>query len=876
MRQSKRYRSPDNLEFFFKDVAQYAIIGGKSEYLPLTRRIERGRILAELLDQNVEITVQHIQDALHNQLDRLSVLLTAETLSKFLEHASKDAESFLDRSDCQQPPSLAQLSNPQQPFNDENAMLVRQSGWTCTALISLFPLHLRDQWNNVSDLESMAIHFKAIQEEYSASKQRLIEGTLRYAIRLARFYVYSGVPYLDLVQEGYLGIIHAIDKFQEVAGAHFQSYTANWIQQRIRRYISDHARLIRIPVHQYEKVPAMDEAIAKLWEQFGRQPSNDELFLELGWLNDEDLWIINTLKKYKQHRQISEKLERHRRLLTYRDKPLSEIPPQLHSKIILLEDGYSSLEEQTTSFDDIDVFYHLGWLNQAEVRLLRNPPRKILPQQASQPLDRLKKARSQLAYYQMINAKHYSLEQPLYTSSERLFWEDILAAPNDVEATSDSHLLRIALLEQLDRLNEREKEIINLRFGLIDGEERTLEEVGEVFGVTRERIRQIESKAIKKLHRPTEGHNKIKNLAENTGSGRDTDHLAELAVHEVLREIHYTETLMHAAITEKKARETHLLKSRIEESIKRFIMQGRIRNRSKGMIGLRAHVFRQILERHQQPMHYRAIHEESLKLLPPAQHSSEKTSYAALFQSDLFQLLGEGVFGLAEWEYTTTTTTGKRVLQHCPQPLLPENANLRSFFESIMVGKDLLKRIPQLTAQNFYMEMLGWAQKNDNNWLNMQSAFDAWYAAGLIERVDIANSNGAYIQLTLAPDARLNDVRQHCLNSLCRRILKMSELLLTLKRIARPTLSDIQKVLFGTERAGFDVPARLNILAAFEAVQRAGDEWRLTAVGEETLRLNPPEELPDFDAIEEVTAELVDDDDDDELIWQDELGLLEL
>lgn len=102
----------------------------------------------------------------------------------------------------------------------------------------------------------------------------------------------------------------------------------------------------------------------------------------------------------------------------------------------------------------------------------------------------------------------------------------------------------------------------------------------------------------------------------------------------------------------------------------------------------------------------------------------------------------------------------------------------------------------------------------------------------------------------------------------------MPELLLSLKHIARPTLPEIQKVLFGSERAGFDVPLRLGLLASFEAVRRIGDEWRLTQVGEAVLRANPPEELPDFSIFEDVIAE--DESAEEELGWEEDLGLLEI
>src|SRR5690606_17323100 len=161
------------------------------------------------------------------------------------------------------------------------------------------------------------------------------------------------------------------------------------------------------------------------------------------------------------------------------------------------------------------------------------------------------------------------------------------------------------------------------------------------------------------------------------------------------------------------------------------------------------------------------------------------------------QSLGNGLFALASWDRVTTSTHGEQVFYSCPEPLLPDGKDEWTFFESVMVSLKLLRNQPHRLANDFYEEMSAWAGRHRSNRHNVQSAFDAWYAAGLVQRIDMSNGKAGALVLTIPSDAKLNDVRFHCLNSLCRRILKMPELLLSLKHIARPTLPEIQKVLFG-------------------------------------------------------------------------------
>ena len=192
-------------------------------------------------------------------------------------------------------------------------------------------------------------------------------------------------------------------------------------------------------------------------------------------------------------------------------------------------------------------------------------------------------------------------------------------------------------------------------------------------------------------------------------------------------------------------------------------------------------------------------------------------------------------------------------------------------FESVIIGRDLLKWKPTLTAEQFYAEQLVSLGMDDGAGPDMQSAFDTWYAVGLIEYVQIVRDAQRPLTLNMTADLSLQEARTHCLNSLCTRIERMSELLLVLDSITHPTTMEIQRALFGSEQAGFDVVNRLILFQSFGAVRRDRDEWHLAQPGYTILAANPPQELPDF-------GEMIPENRDDTVItnWDDDLVLLDL
>ncbi len=286
--------------------------------------------------------------------------------------------------------------------------------------------------------------------EGEKARNQFIEANLRLVIHWAMKYQGQGVELLDLIQEGNLGLMKAVGKFDYREGNRFSTYASWWIRQKIRRAIANQARLIRLPVHMYDTVRRFRLVSGRLTERLGRDPTSNEIALEMGLLEKEDKLAIEKARVADQplrpflRIKLRQAAEKARQIAKIAQNPLSLDVVMSND----LPDEYRCLEQL---FDPEELR-----CAQEKDLCLRDLLGDFLEDEAARvPLN-------------VVSAR--SLERNLN--------------------------------EALGCLTSRERRIVEMRFGLDDGQEQTLEEIGQKFNVTRERIRQLETRALGRLLHP--------------------------------------------------------------------------------------------------------------------------------------------------------------------------------------------------------------------------------------------------------------------------------------------------------------------------------------------------------------------------------------
>jgi len=360
----------------------------KSPEEKLDELLERGKKNGKLSTKDIECIEELGLDseAVNRFYERL------ETAGIDIDIAGEDAVPILDDITL---PELAELEEIEEVTEEEivetEAMV---DAFTTDDPVRMYLKEIGKVPLLTADEEiELAVKMNEGNEE---AKRRMAEANLRLVVSIAKRYVGRGMLFLDLIQEGNLGLIKAVEKFDYTKGYKFSTYATWWIRQAITRAIADQARTIRIPVHMVETINKVIRVSRQLLQELGHDPSAEEISEEMGMPVDK---VRDILK-------------------------IAQEPVSLETPIGEEEDS------------------HLGDF--------------IPDEEASEPS----------------------------------------------EAASFS-LLKEQLMDVLDTLTPREKKVLELRFGILDGRSRTLEEVGKEFNVTRERIRQIEAKALRKLRHPS-------------------------------------------------------------------------------------------------------------------------------------------------------------------------------------------------------------------------------------------------------------------------------------------------------------------------------------------------------------------------------------
>ncbi len=368
---------------------------------------KEGSIMADKQahETETELTFEQVRDKLTETGKKRGVLtyeeiaermssfeIESDQMDEYYEYLGEQGVELISENEETEDPNVQQLAKAEEEF-DLNDLSVPPG----VKINDPVRMYLKEIGRvNLLSAKEEITYAQKIEEGDEESKRRLAEANLRLVVSIAKRYVGRGMLFLDLIQEGNMGLMKAVEKFDYRKGYKFSTYATWWIRQAITRAIADQARTIRIPVHMVETINKLIRVQRQLLQDLGREPTPEEIA--------EDM----------------------------------DLTPEKVREILKIAQEPVSLETPIGEEDDS----HLGDF--------------IEDQEATSPSD------------------HAAYE-----------------------------LLKEQLEDVLDTLTDREENVLRLRFGLDDGRTRTLEEVGKVFGVTRERIRQIEAKALRKLRHPS-------------------------------------------------------------------------------------------------------------------------------------------------------------------------------------------------------------------------------------------------------------------------------------------------------------------------------------------------------------------------------------